>query len=113
MRAQLRRGRGSFDPSVRFGNLAFDTQARTFTLSEAPLHLTAREHAVLETLILRAGRPVQKTVLAENIFGFDDETNPNALEICIHRVRKKLEGSGMAITTLRGLGYALKIDDGH
>jgi len=113
VRAQLRRGRGSFDPSVRFGNLAFDTQARTFTLDEAPLHLTAREHAVLETLILRAGRPVQKTVLAENIFGFDDETNPNALEICIHRVRKKLEGSGMAITTLRGLGYALKIDDGH
>jgi two-component system, OmpR family, response regulator TctD len=56
---------------------------------------------------------VQKAVLAENIFGFDDETNPNALEICIHRVRKKLEGTGMAITTLRGLGYALRIDDGQ
>ena len=98
---------------VRFGRLAFDTQGRTFVLGETPLHLTAREHAVLETLIMRAGRPVQKTVLAENTFGFDDETNPNALEICIHRVRKKLEGSGMAITTLRGLGYALRIDDGQ
>ncbi|MER8596180.1 MULTISPECIES: response regulator [unclassified Mesorhizobium] len=113
VRAQLRRGRANFDPMVRFGTLAFDTQARAFTLGESPLHLTAREHAVLETLIMRAGRPVQKTMLAESIFGFDDETNPNALEICVHRVRKKLEGSGMAITTLRGLGYALRIDDGH
>jgi two-component system response regulator TctD len=111
VRAQLRRGRVNFDPMVRFGNLAFDTLGRTFVLGETPLHLTAREHAVLETLIMRAGRPVQKTVLTENIFGFDDETNPNALEICVHRVRKKLEGSGMAITTLRGLGYALRIDD--
>ncbi|UCI06199.1 response regulator [Mesorhizobium sp. B1-1-8] len=111
VRAQLRRGRANFDPVVRFGSLAFDTHGRTFMLGETPLHLTGREHAVLETMILRAGRPVQKTVLAENIFGFDDETNPNALEICIHRVRKKLEGSGVGITTLRGLGYALRIDD--
>lgn len=113
VRAQLRRGRSNFDPMVRFGNLAFDTQGRTFELGDAPLHLTSREHSVLETLILRAGRPVQKNVLAENVFGFDDDTNPNAVEICVHRVRKKLEGSGLAITTLRGLGYALRIDDGQ
>lgn len=112
VRAQLRRGRGNFDHAVRFGSLSFDTKERIFALHEAPLHLTAREHAVLETLILRAGRPVPKDVLAENVFGFDDDTNPNAVEICVHRVRKKLEGSGVAITTLRGLGYALRIGDG-
>ena len=111
IRAQLRRGRSNFDPSIRFGPLAYDTQERTFTIDATPLHLTAREHAVLETLLLRAGRPVAKDALTENVFGFDDEANPNAVEICVHRVRRKLEGSGIAITTLRGLGYVLRLAD--
>jgi two-component system response regulator TctD len=112
VRAQLRRSRSTFDPAVRFGPLSFDTQARTFSMNDAPLHLTAREHAVLETLIMRAGRPVPKDVLTDNVFGFDDEANPNAIEICVHRVRRKLEGGGVEIATLRGLGYALRVADG-
>jgi len=109
IRAQLRRGRSNFDPLVRFGPLNYDTQSRSFSIGEAPLHLTAREHAVLETLLLRAGRPVPKDALTGNVFGFDDEANPNAVEICVHRVRRKLEGSGIAIATLRGLGYVLRL----
>ncbi|MDQ0472319.1 response regulator [Labrys wisconsinensis] len=112
IRAQLRRGRSTFDPLVRFGTLGYDTQGRAFSVNGTALHLTAREHAVLETLILRAGRPVPKDVLTDSVFGFDDEANPNALEICVHRVRRKLEGSGVAIATLRGLGYVLRIADG-
>jgi len=111
IRAQLRRGRSNFDPAIRFGPLTYDTQGRAFSVNQVPLHLTAREHAVLETLLLRAGRPVAKNALTESVFGFDDEANPNALEICVHRVRRKLEGSGVAITTLRGLGYVLRIAD--
>jgi two-component system response regulator TctD len=113
VRAQLRRGRGSFDPTVRFGPLVLDAKGRTFALADEPLHLTGREHAVLETLILRAGRPVPKDALAESVFGFDDDTNPNAIEIYVHRVRKKLEGKGVAIITLRGLGYALSLANGR
>ncbi len=61
---------------------------------------------------MRAGRPVAKSALAANVFGIDDNTNPNAIEIYVHRVRKKLEGHGISIGTLRGLGYMLKVDDG-
>jgi two-component system, OmpR family, response regulator TctD len=75
------------------------------------LSLTPREHAVLEALILKAGRPIQKTALAESTFGFDDDANPNAIEIYVHRVRKKLEGQDIGIVTLRGLGYMLRLLD--
>jgi two-component system response regulator TctD len=111
IRAQLRRGRSFFEPKIEFGSLAFDTQQRSFTHRGEPLALTGREHAVLEALILRGGRPISKAVLTESVFGFDEEANPNALEICVHRVRRKLEGTGVAIATLRGLGYMLRIVD--
>lgn len=113
IRAQLRRSRASFDPAISCGPLSFDTGSRGFSVGGAALALTPREHAVLETLIQRAGRSVSKNVLAENVFGFDDEANPNAVEIYVHRVRRKLEGSGVAIATLRGLGYVLKPVNGR
>jgi len=112
IRALLRRGRSNFEPILTYGTLAFDTNSRVFTLAGSLLALTPREHAVLETLMQRAGRPVPKNVLAENVFGFDDDANPSAIEIYVHRVRRKLEGSKVAIATLRGLGYVLRaVDD--
>ena len=108
IRAQLRRGRGGFESKTALGPLVFDSRAREFSISGEALTLTRREHAVLETLIRRAGRPVPKNALAENMFGFDDEANPNAIEIYVHRVRRKLEGTGIGIATLRGIGYVLR-----
>lgn len=113
IRAQLRRGRGNFEPAIKLGQLSFDTRGREFTLADQPLHLTGREHAVLETLMLRAGRPVLKDALTENVFGFNEESNANAIEICVHRVRRKLEGSDVGIATLRGLGYVLRVLGGR
>ena len=113
IRAQLRRGRANFEPVISCGALSFDTGNRSFAIGGAALALTPREHAVLETLIRRAGRSVPKNVIAENVFGFDDEANPNAVEIYIHRVRRKLEGRGVAIVTLRGLGYVLRPTHGN
>jgi len=66
---------------------------------------------VLEALFMRAGRPIAKNVLTENVFGLDDDANPNAIEIYIHRLRRKLEGTGVGIVTLRGLGYVLRRED--
>ncbi|MBV8565283.1 MAG: winged helix-turn-helix domain-containing protein, partial [Methylobacteriaceae bacterium] len=85
--------------------------SREFRLGGAVLALTPREHAVLETLILRANKATAKTLLAESVFGFDDDANPAAIEIYVHRLRKKLDGSGVEIVTLRGLGYVLRADD--
>jgi len=108
IRAQLRRESNKKSPLVDYGGLSFDTNGRQFTLHGTNLSLTPREHAVLETLIKRAGKPVPKGVLAETVFGFSDEVNPNAIEIYVHRVRKKLEGSDVGIATMRGLGYVLR-----
>lgn len=111
IRAQLRRGRGRIEQVVAYGALTFDSQSRSFALNGENLAITPREHAVLETLILHAGRPVPKERLVENVFGFDDDAGPSAVEVYVHRVRKKLEGSDVGIITLRGLGYMLRRAD--
>ena len=108
IRALLRRANAHQQAVVECGALTFDSNTRQFALDGVPLSLTAREHAVLEALILRAGSTVSKAALTTTVFGFDDEANPNAIEIYVHRVRKKLGESGPAIVTLRGLGYVLK-----
>jgi two-component system response regulator TctD len=63
---------------------------------------------VLEQLLRRIGTTVSKATLVQGIYDFDSETDENAIEIYIHRLRKKLEGSKAEIVTLRGLGYLLR-----
>jgi two-component system response regulator TctD len=111
IRALIRRTSGQEKPEVRFGSLLFDSASRTFSLRDAPLSLTPREHAVLEQLILRAGKNVRKDTLFEKVFGLDQSAAPDAIEIYIHRLRKKLEGSDVSIVTMRGLGYLLETRD--
>lgn len=108
IRAQLRRGQGSRTAHVGFGSLVLETDARRFTLDGVPLDLTAREYSVLEALVLAGGRIVSKASLIDTVFGLDDDATDNALEIYVHRVRKKLGSGGVSIGTLRGLGYALR-----
>jgi len=111
IRVQLRRHGGLSVPQIVYGDLAFDMAEHKFTLQGRDLDLTSREYAVLEALISRAGRPLSKSALIEQIFGFDDETAPNALEVYVHRVRKKIELGDVRILTLRGLGYVLRRND--
>ncbi len=110
IRAQLRRSSGEATALLQCGELALDTNSQTFTLKTVPLALTPRERGVLEQLLRRKGRTLSKTALAETIFGSDDTADPTAIEIYIHRLRKKLEGSSVSIATLRGLGYMLRND---
>jgi two-component system response regulator TctD len=109
IRALLRRGNQQKNPLLACGSLQFDSNARTFTLGGESLALTPREHTVLETLLVRRGRTVSKKALAETMFTLQEEVNPEAVEIYVHRIRKKLEGSDVIIATLRGLGYLLKL----
>lgn len=113
IRAHLRRAQTHQQAVVQCGALTFDSNSRQFTLGGQELALTARETAVLEKLILRAGSTVSKAALTTTVFGFDDDANPNAIEIYVHRVRKKLSGSDISIVTLRGLGYVLKHVNGN
>jgi two-component system response regulator TctD len=106
IKALLRRS-SNLVPVVRIGRLEFDTVTRLARVDGRPLALTPRELAVLEALIARQGRPVARETLFEKVFSFDDEARAEAIEIYVHRLRKKLEGSGAVVTTLRGLGYLL------
>lgn len=106
IKALLRR-HGGHAPVIRVGRLCFDTNTRLPSVDGAPLALTPRELAVLEALLTRLGKPVPRERLFEAVFGFDEEAREEAIEIYVSRLRKKLEGSGIAITTLRGLGYLL------
>lgn len=106
IKALLRRA-GNQVPRVRLGQLEFDTTTRMATVNGQPLALTPRELAVLEALLSRSGRPVAREALFEKVFEFDTDARVEAIEIYVSRLRKKLEGSGVAINTLRGLGYLL------
>jgi two-component system response regulator TctD len=108
IRVQLRRSARRPTPVITCGTLAFDTNTRLFQIGAVPLALTPREHAVLEALLLKAGKTVSKTQLSQSIFGLDDLADPSTVEIYVHRVRRKLEGSDVRIVTLRGLGYLLQ-----
>ncbi|NLS16852.1 response regulator [Rhizobium sp. P40RR-XXII] len=108
IRAAVRRGHDRAAPEIAVGDLLFDGGTRQFYLAGESLALTPREHAVLEHLIMKAGTTVTKTTLSESVFGFDDLADTSAIEIYVHRVRKKLEGSTVQIATLRGLGYLLR-----
>ena len=81
-----------------------------FTLRGEPLALSPREHAVRRVLVARSGEPFSKQQILDRVFTDDDDVHPEAVEVFVHRLRKRLDGSGVRITTLRGLGYALEAD---
>ena len=58
--------------------------------------------------MMKSGKTVSKRALAESLFSIDEDVNPDAIEIYVHRVRRKLEAGDVVIVTLRGLGYTLK-----
>ena len=108
VKALLRRSVLGGERLQQCGALVYDLGTRRFTLGNDLLVLTSREQAVLEALIARPGRVMSKEQLAAQVFGLDEEASPDAIEIYIHRLRKKLDGQAVAIVTFRGLGYLLE-----
>src|SRR5947207_9152003 len=108
LQAIIRRSHGIGAPKVSLGPLEYDSSGRVFKLNGSRLVLRPKEHAVLEMLLLRAGKAVSKPVLYEGVFSLDATTGQDVVEIYIHRLRKQLQGTGISIVTLRGLGYVLE-----
>ena len=111
VKALLRRSVLGGEQQQRCGALVYDLGTRRFTLGEQLLNLTSREQAVLEALIARPGRALSKEKLFDEVFALADDANLDAIELYIHRIRKKLErhpDGGAAIVTLRGIGYLLQ-----
>ena len=111
VKALLRRSVAAGERQQSCGSLVYDLDARRFSLDRQPLNLTSREQGVLEALITRPGRVMSKDQLAAQVFGLDEDASADAIEIYIHRLRKKLEGSSVRIVTFRGLGYLLEAAD--
>ncbi len=108
VRALLRRSRADGLKVLSCGALTLDMAARRAYLNDRPLDLPRREFHVLEVLMSRHGRIISKDQIIDSISDFNDDLNPSTVEIYIHRIRKKLEATDVAIRTVRGVGYILE-----
>ena len=106
--ALVRRARGSDQPRFACGPLSYDAATKQFRLGHDPLALTPREHSVLRALIQRSGEPLTKQEIMDRVFSDEQAVNPEAIEVLVYRLRRRLEGSTLRITTMRGLGYVLE-----
>lgn len=107
VRALIRRGQCGVNPVYSCGRLTFDSVARRATIDGLCLDLTTRELSVLEVLMLRTGWVVSKEQLLERLYSYAEEASNNAIEVYVHRLRKKIEPAGVTIRAVRGLGYII------
>jgi len=108
VRALTRRGAAGVAGVLHHGELSYDQVGRVTEIRGKPLDLSARETGVLEILLQRVGRIVSKEQLVERLCEWGEEVSTNAIEVYVHRLRKKLEAGGVRIATVRGLGYCLE-----
>ncbi len=107
IRALLRRGQAGSSGELCIGELSFDVASRCARISGQILELSPRELSLLEVLMRRAGKVVGKEQLLEHLYTWDEEATSNAIEVLMHRLRRKLDQYGITIRTVRGLGYML------
>ncbi len=107
VRALSRRSSGT-SRMIQCGSLAFDQTDRCALVNGEMLDLSARELGLLEIFLSRAKRLVSKDQLVDHLCGWGEEVSHNAIEVYVHRLRKKLESTGVNIITVRGLGYYLE-----
>ncbi|MBD9650884.1 response regulator transcription factor [Ensifer sp. ENS09] len=110
-RVLLRRRQGDPTNLIECGDLVLDRNSRSVRVGNREVQLKRREITLLEVLATRPGRVFSKDELLDRLFGFDENVNPNAVELYVGRLRKKIEGSSVRIVTIRGLGYQLVADE--
>ena len=109
--AVLRRQGGYLGVSLTCARLTFDVETRMVRVGDEVLTLSTRETELLELLLRRAGNVVPKRVVEDQLFGAGgDLGSRNAVEVYVHRLRKRLDeaGTGARIETVRGVGYLLR-----
>ncbi len=108
VRALVRRGMAGGLALINHGALTYDQIGRVARLGDRPIDLSAREVSLLEIFLQRVGRHVSKDQLVNHLCEWGEEVSGNAIEVYVHRLRKKLEPGGVRIITVRGLGYSLE-----
>ena len=108
LRAQIRRNNSILASTIEYGPLLLNITDKMLTVNGEQMMLSPREFGVLEMLLSRVGRVVSKEAIVEALCKWDEGVGNNAIEVYIHRIRKKLEPIGINVLTIRGLGYLLQ-----
>lgn len=108
VRALIRRAHAIASSEIVHGPLRLDMAGRRLYCDGRPVELSARELAVVELLLLREGRVVTKQQIVDHLYGWEDVSTSNAVEVFVYRLRRKLDASGVDIKTLRGMGYLIE-----
>ena len=108
VRALARRRGAPLAQCETIGALVFDRQARSLRAPDGTVELSRRELALWEAMLDHAGRVVSKPALCDRIYGTGADVEENAVELLVSRLRRKIEGGGVQIRTIRGLGYMLQ-----
>jgi len=109
--ALARRGRAIKSRVIEHGALVLDLERKRAVVEGKPLDLSQREYAILEYLFSNLGAIVGKDKIAGAVASWDEHISPNAIEVHMSRLRAKLEPAGVAIRTIRGLGYLVEAPD--
>lgn len=112
IRAVIRRAHAQSGGSLTVGDLRLDLSKRRAYIGEAPVVLSPRELNLLEALMLKRGQVVSKAQIQEHLCDWSEELSEGAIELYVHRVRRKIETAGVEIRTVRGFGYLLEALDG-
>ncbi|KUL93472.1 chemotaxis protein CheY [Bosea sp. WAO] len=111
-RVLLRRREGNTTNVLACGDIMIDRNVRVVRIGNREVGLKRRELTLLEILAARPGKVFSKDELLDQLFGFDEAPGPNAIELYVGRLRRKLEGARAEIRTIRGLGYQLVAHEG-
>jgi two-component system, OmpR family, response regulator len=103
MRAILRRQGSGASPILSNGIVHLDPSTHEATVNNETCRLTAREFALLQTLLVRPGIILSREEIETHIYGWNEEVESNAVEFLIHAIRKKL--GPMTIRNVRGVGW--------
>jgi two-component system OmpR family response regulator len=106
LRALIRRSAGAPSPVIEIDGVEINTAARTVTKGSRQVELSAKEYALLELLAFNRGRLVTRTMIYEHIYGEDDDTLSNVVDVYVSNLRRKLGDT--LIETRRGQGYIIR-----
>ena len=109
LRALMRRPNATLGITLTLGNLLFDTTSRVVRVDGADVGLSVRETSMLEVLMRQQGSVVTRELMEQRLYSFEANLGSNALEVLIHRLRRRLQDAGAAVIihTVRGVGYLM------
>ena len=107
-RAVLRRRGGSARNEISLGAAVFDPMAGTLRHGQEVVELKSRDIRLLEVFARHPGQILSKGQLMDRLFSNDAEVTENAIEVYVGRLRRRIDGMGVRIETVRGLGYRME-----